>query len=256
MNNFTVVIPARFASTRLPGKPLAEIAGRPMILHVWQRAQESGAARVIIATDDVRVRDVCREYGADVMMTSMEHASGTDRINEVARMMDMRDDDILVNVQGDEPLMPPENIRQVAELAAIPETDIATLHVPVTSFQEFNDPNAVKLVANESGRALYFSRAPIPWCRDGGADDCGRPLSFEGAMRHLGIYAYRVDALKRFSAAPACALEVNEKLEQLRALWLGMTLRTAMATRIPPRGVDTVEDLEFVRTLLQISQEH
>lgn len=249
MTRFSVVIPARFASTRLPGKPLADIAGRPMIIHVWERAREAGASRVIIATDDMRIRDACRQHGADVFMTSTEHVSGTDRINEVVGELSAADGDVFVNVQGDEPLMPPENIRQVAELAMRPGTDIATLHVPITSRDEFLDPNVVKLVAGEDGRALYFSRAPIPWYRSSELDENRWPVAFAGALRHLGIYAYRAAALRRFSAAPPCALEDTEKLEQLRALWMGMTIRTALAARVPPRGVDTPEDLEAVRAL-------
>ncbi len=249
MSGFTVVIPARFASTRLPGKPLADINGQPMILHAWNRAREAGAERVIIATDDDRIRTACEPH-AEVFMTSSAHASGTDRINEVMSRLSASDDDIFVNVQGDEPLMPPENIRQVAELVAQPKTDIATLHVPVLSLDEFLDPNVVKLVADNEGRALCFSRAPLPWPRNADLDDKGWPRAFDGAMRHLGIYAYRADALRRFSAAPPCALEDIEKLEQLRALWMGMTIRTALAAHVPARGVDTQEDLDAVRALL------
>jgi 3-deoxy-manno-octulosonate cytidylyltransferase (CMP-KDO synthetase) len=249
VTRFTVVIPARFASTRLPGKPLADISGRPMIVHVWERAREAGASRVIIATDDMRIRDACSRYGADVFMTSTEHVSGTDRINEVVGELGAADDEVFVNVQGDEPLMPPENVRQVAELVMRRGTDIATLHVPVISRDEFLDPNVVKLVAGEDGRALYFSRAPIPWYRSSALDENRWPVSFAGALRHLGIYAYRAAALRRFSAEPPSALEDTEKLEQLRALWMGMTIRTALAARVPPRGVDTPEDLEAVRAL-------
>ena len=249
MKSFTVVIPARFASTRLPGKPLLDIGGKPMIQHVWERALESGAVRVLIATDDARVETACREFGADVVMTSDKHESGTDRINEVVSQLQLDDTAIVVNVQGDEPFMPPQNIRQVAELAAIAGTDISTLHVPITRIEEYLDPNTVKLVADEDGRALYFSRAPVPWHRDAPLDSSGRPATFSGAVRHLGIYAYRVAALRKFSAAHACELEMTEKLEQLRALWLGMTIRTAVANSAPSSGVDTAEDLEAVRAL-------
>ncbi|HEX7030530.1 MAG TPA: 3-deoxy-manno-octulosonate cytidylyltransferase [Gammaproteobacteria bacterium] len=251
MTDFTVVIPARFASTRLPGKPLADIAGKPMIAHVWERAREAGAARVIVATDDARVHAACERLGAEVFMTAADHASGTDRINEVVGALSASDNDIFVNVQGDEPFMPPENIRQAAELAALAGTDIATLHVPVLSREEFLDPNVVKLVADADGRALYFSRAPIPWNRNAGRDDNGWPAAFEGAVRHLGIYAYRAGALRRFAAAPSCVLEDMESLEQLRALWLGMTVRTAVAVRVPPHGVDTPEDLEAARDAMR-----
>lgn len=249
MNPFTVVIPARFASSRLPGKPLVDIGGIPMIQHVWTRSLEAGAAQVIVATDSAKVHDACVAFGADVRMTSSEHESGTDRINEVVSMLALDDEHVVVNVQGDEPLMPPENIRQVAELAAMPNTDVATLHVPVESLDDYLDPNVVKLVTDKEGRALYFSRAPIPWHRDA-RDDAGRPALFSGALRHLGIYAYRNGALRRFSNAGTCSLELTEKLEQLRALWLGMTVRTAVAARMPMRGVDTPEDLKTVRDLV------
>lgn len=254
MSGFTVVIPARYASSRLPGKPLADIAGKPMIAHAWERARESGAARVIVATDDRRIRDACLKFGADVVMTAADHVSGTDRINEVVAGLAPGDDDVFVNVQGDEPLMPPENIRQVAELAALPGTDIATLHVPVMAREEFLDPNVVKLVADADGRALYFSRAPLPWNRNAELDERGWPVAFEGALRHLGIYAYRAASLRRYAAAPPCLLEDMEKLEQLRALWIGMTLRTATAARTPAHGVDTLEDLEAVRAVMRQSK--
>lgn len=249
MSPFTVVIPARYASTRLPGKPLVDIGGKSMIQHVWERALESHAVRVVIATDDSRVEAACQEFGADAVMTSDQHDSGTDRINEVAGQLQLDDAAIIVNVQGDEPFMPPQNIQQVAELAALAGTDIATLHVPITRIEEYLDPNTVKLVADEEGRALYFSRAPLPWHRDAPLDTTGRPTIFAGAVRHLGIYAYRVSALRDFSAASPCALEMTEKLEQLRALWLGMTIRTAVANGTPSSGVDTADDLEAVRAL-------
>ena len=249
MSAFTVVIPARYASTRLPGKPLLDIGGKPMVQHVWERTLESGAVRVVIATDDSRVEAACRDFGADTVLTSDQHESGTDRINEVAGHLQLEDTAIVVNVQGDEPFMPPQNIQQVAELAAIDGTDIATLHVPITRIEDYLDPNTVKLVADEEGRALYFSRAPLPWHRDAQLDASGRPTTFAGAVRHLGIYAYRVSALREFSAASPCALEVTEKLEQLRALWLGMTIRTAVANSAPSAGVDTADDLEAVRAL-------
>ena len=254
MTEFVVVIPARYASTRLPGKPLADIAGRPMILHVADRAREAGAKQVVIATDSEEIRKACTAEGVNVVMTSVRHQSGTDRINEAAAALGLDDGDIVVNVQGDEPLMPAENIRQVAELAAEADVDIATLHVPVAGLRDFLDPNVVKLVCAENGNALYFTRAPVPWHRDAEHDTEGRQTAFEGAVRHLGIYAYRVASLRRFSAASPCALEIIEKLEQLRALWLGMTIRTAPAARAPARGVDTQEDLDAVRRLVQGGQ--
>lgn len=249
--SFTVIIPARYASTRLPGKPLQLIAGRPMILHVWDRAMEAGAARVLVATDDARIENACRQAGAEVIMTSADHVSGTDRLNEAARLLGFSDDDIVVNVQGDEPLMPSENIRQVAELARRGGTDIATLHAPVTSLEEFLDPSVVKVVADDQGRALYFTRAPVPWPRDVEVDEHGRPVGFEGALRHLGIYAYRVGALRRFAGRSTAELESVEKLEQLRALVMGMTIRVQSAASLPPPGVDTPADLEAVRALME-----
>ncbi|HLU61926.1 MAG TPA: 3-deoxy-manno-octulosonate cytidylyltransferase [Gammaproteobacteria bacterium] len=251
---FTVVIPARYASTRLPGKPLAPIAGRPMILHVWDRAMAAGAARVLIATDDARIAAACREAGAEVAMTSAAHASGTDRINEAVSGLGLGPEEVVVNVQGDEPLMPAENIRQVAELAARPGTDMATLHVPITSLEEFLNPAVVKVVADDHDRALYFSRAPIPWPRDVDVDETGRPGAFDGALRHLGIYAYKVAALQRFAAHPAAPLENIERLEQLRALAIGMTIRVQAAASLPPPGVDTPADLEAVRALIEEGQ--
>lgn len=250
MNSFTVVIPARFASTRLPGKPLLDIHGKPMIQHVWERALESGADRVVVATDDEKVRDACVQFGADAVLTSPNHESGTDRIHETVSVLDLDEADIVVNVQGDEPLMPPENIRQVAELVARPDTDIATLHVPIESLEEYTNMNVVKLVSDRQGRALYFSRAPIPWHRDASVNNEGKPMVFAGAVRHLGIYAYRVSALRTFSNAQPCALESTEKLEQLRALWLGLTIRSAVAASAPSAGVDTQEDLDVVRELM------
>jgi 3-deoxy-manno-octulosonate cytidylyltransferase (CMP-KDO synthetase) len=250
MSDFVVIIPARYASSRLPGKPLLDIGGKPMIQHTWQRASESGATRVIVATDDYKIRSMSESFGAEAVMTSTRHESGTDRIHEAVNELDIDDDAIVVNLQGDEPLMPAANIRQVAELVARPETDMATLSVPVESLDEFLNPNVVKLVADQSGRALYFSRAPVPWDRDGAPGNVESQLSFEGARRHLGIYAYRVGALRRFSAAESAQLERLEKLEQLRALAMGMVIRVANAAETPPTGIDTEADIERVRKLL------
>jgi 3-deoxy-manno-octulosonate cytidylyltransferase (CMP-KDO synthetase) len=246
---FTAVIPARFASQRLPGKPLRVIAGKPMVQWVHERAVASGARRVWIATDDPRVETACRAFGANVQVTSRDHPSGTDRIAEVARVQEWAPTDIVVNVQGDEPLLPPALICQVAGLLeASTEAGMATLATPIRSRQELLDPNVVKVAVGARGLALYFSRAPIPWHRDG-ADERG-PTQFEGALRHLGLYAYRVDALEKLARLKPSALERTEKLEQLRALENGIGIAVAMASELPGPGVDTEEDLRAVEAIL------
>ncbi len=249
---FRVVIPARHASTRLPGKPLLLLAGEPMILHVHRLASLSGAAEVIVATDDERIRTACTAAGALVEMTAQQHASGTDRIAEVARRRGWADDDIVVNVQGDEPLLPPALIAQAAALlAASPAASIATLATPIASESDYLDPNVVKVVARADGIALYFSRAPVPWDRDGFASQPPGAGRHRGARRHLGIYAYRVAALRRLAAEPPAALEVLERLEQLRALAMGLSIAVADAAEVPGPGVDTPEDLARVEALLR-----
>lgn len=251
MSGFRVVIPARYDATRLPGKPLAPIAGRPMIRWVWEQAIASGAAEVWVATDHDGVAAACRAFGAQVCMTDAAHASGTDRIAEVAARRGWDEDAIIVNVQGDEPLLPPALIRQVAELLWLhPEAEIGTLGTPLHDLGEYLDPNVVKLVMRADGAALYFSRAPIPWHRDGAAAGLGSQQRYAGAMRHLGLYSYRVGALQRLAAAPPCQIEEIERLEQLRALWLGMRIQADAALAVPPAGVDTPADLERVNRLL------
>jgi 3-deoxy-manno-octulosonate cytidylyltransferase (CMP-KDO synthetase) len=241
-----VIIPARFAASRLPGKPLLAVGDRPLIQWVWQCARASGAASVIIATDDVRIRDAARGFGAECLMTSPQHASGTDRIAEVARSKGFAADDIVVNLQGDEPMMPPATVNEVAEaLNARPQIDIATAVAPIQSLAEFLDPSCVKALRARDGQALYFSRAPVPWPRDDAA--AGKPLRFAGAWRHIGIYAYRVGSLLRFASWPPTPLEQTEKLEQLRALEHGMRIHLVVLSEPPPAGVDTPEDLERVR---------
>jgi 3-deoxy-manno-octulosonate cytidylyltransferase (CMP-KDO synthetase) len=240
MQNFRVVIPARYASMRLPGKPLAEIAGLPMIVHVYRRAVASGAAEVLIATDDDRIAAAASAHGARVEMTAARHQSGTDRIAEVAERLQWRDEDIVVNVQGDEPLIPPAVIEQVANLlAANAEASIATLTTRLAHAGEFVDANTAKVVVDRAGHAMYFSRAPIPHPREGGIPP--------GVRRHVGLYAYRVDSLRVLASTAVCQLEEIEKLEQLRALWLGMKIVVADACEAPPGGVDTPADLEAVR---------
>ena len=244
-SGFSVVIPARYASTRLPGKPLKDIAGKPMIEWVYRQSISSGASRVIVATDDERIAAACRAFGALVEMTSTEHASGTDRIAELARRFAWADDQIVVNVQGDEPLISPLCIAQTARLLGRhPRAAIATLVTPLESEAEFRDPKFAKVVTDKDGWALYFSRAPIPWPRDGGMPP---------VLRHIGLYAYRAGGLRAISAAPPCALEEVEKLEQLRALWLGHRIIVEQAAEPPAPAVDTEEDLAQVRHLLERS---
>lgn len=248
---FRVVIPARYASTRLPGKPLADIGGRPMIQWVHERVAASGAAEVIVAVDDERVAECCAGFGAVVQMTSAAHATGTDRLGEVAARRGWQDADVVVNVQGDEPLLPSPLVGQVAALLQTDAgADLATLVTPVESLEEFLDAAVVKVVRRADGRALYFSRAPIPWHRDGPVGPGGVPQDFSGAWRHLGLYAYRVGALRRLAAAPPAPLEAAEKLEQLRALQLGLAIAVGEARQRPGPGVDTPADLERVRALL------
>jgi 3-deoxy-manno-octulosonate cytidylyltransferase (CMP-KDO synthetase) len=240
---FIAVIPARYASTRLPGKPLKDIAGKPMIEWVYGQAANSGASKVIVATDDERIVAACRKFGAPVELTAVEHASGTDRIAELARRLAWDDEQIVVNVQGDEPLISPLSIAQTARLLAWhPQAAIATLTAPLEDEAHFHDSNYVKVITDRDGWALYFSRAPIPWPRDGGK---------AVARRHIGLYAYRVGSLKMISAAPPCALEEIERLEQLRALWLGQRIIVADALEPPSPHVDTEKDLLEIRRYLE-----
>jgi 3-deoxy-manno-octulosonate cytidylyltransferase (CMP-KDO synthetase) len=240
---FRVVIPARYESSRLTGKPLADIAGKPMIQWVYEAACRSAAAEVIVATDDDRIAAACRKAGARVEMTGTHHASGTDRIAELAERLQWRGHDIVVNVQGDEPLLPAILIDQVADLLdRNASADLATLTAPVESTTAIADPNVVKVVVDRHGFALYFSRAAIPFARDGGVT--------VQMMRHVGIYAYRVRSLKILATTPPCRLEEVERLEQLRALWLGQRIVVAEALEVPPRGVDTGEDLNNIRRIV------
>jgi 3-deoxy-manno-octulosonate cytidylyltransferase (CMP-KDO synthetase) len=247
---FRVIIPARFGSTRLPGKVLLPLAGKAMVHWVYERACASSAAEVIIATDDQRIAEAAGHFGAEIAMTSSSHASGTDRIAEVARTRRWAEQDIVVNVQADEPLLPSALIGQVAGLLEDdPQGMLATLATPITSTEEYLDANAVKVVIDAEGQALYFSRAPIPWDRDGAA---AKPVAFnfDGVLRHIGIYAYRVVALRTITALPPGHLEVREKLEQLRALEHGLRWRVALASEPPGPDVNTAEDLHRVACLL------
>jgi 3-deoxy-manno-octulosonate cytidylyltransferase (CMP-KDO synthetase) len=252
---FRVVIPARYASARLPGKALMPLEGKPIVQWVYERASAAGAHEVLIATDDDLIVSAAHSFGAEVVMTSTGHASGTDRIAEVARLRGWSSASVVVNVQGDEPLMPAALIRQVAVLlAAHANADMATLASPITTLSEFLDPNTVKVVADGAGRALYFSRAPIPWNRDGAPAGLASQRDLSGARRHIGIYAYRVAALLRLAALPVSALENSEKLEQLRALESGFDIRVAEAAQRPGPDVNTLADLERVRA--QIAHGH
>ncbi len=241
---FRVVIPARYASTRFPGKPLVRLAGKTMIRHVHERATASGASEVIVATDDARIVGECRDFGATVMMTSAGHVSGTDRIAEVARARAWPGEAIVVNVQGDSPLVSPASIAQVARLLVDhPGAAIATLCTRIASAVDYTNPNVVKVVADRDGKALYFSRAPIPAVAQG-ADVAPQ------ASRHIGLYAYRVRELQQLSSTPPCLLERCEKLEQLRALWLGMEIRVAEAAAAHGPDVDTPDDVAAVERAL------
>jgi 3-deoxy-manno-octulosonate cytidylyltransferase (CMP-KDO synthetase) len=248
---FRVLIPARFASTRLPGKALLPIGGKPMLQWVYERASSAGAKEVLIATDDERIASAARAFGAEVVLTARTHTSGTDRIAEVARSRNWAGEEIVVNVQGDEPLIPAAAIVQVARLlAAHPAGDIATLATALESLEELLDPNVVKVVTDCHGLALYFSRAPIPWNSDSAPAGLASQSNFAGARRHRGIYAYHVASLLRFAQLPHGTLEQREKLEQLRALEHGLSIHVSDAVEDPGPDVNTLADLERVTALL------
>jgi len=239
MTDFVVVIPARFAASRLPGKPLLDLNGKPMIQHVFERGTESGAAEVIVATDDDRIADAAESFGATVCMTSHEHRSGTERIAEVAEILDWDDAKIVVNLQGDEPSMPAVLIDQCAELLDDATADIATLASPFLSVEDFESPHCVKVIRDVNDRAIYFSRATIPYSRE----DEQYELAMDTALHHHGIYAYRCGILRQLVSAEPSSLEVSEQLEQLRALSLGMSIAVGVPQVRPGFGVDTAEDL-------------
>lgn len=243
-SEFLIVIPARLGSTRLPRKPLVDIGGKPMVIHVAERAQQSRAQSVVVATDSLEIQAVCAEYRIECLLTSPEHPTGTDRIAEVAQLLQLSPDTLVVNVQGDEPLIPPELINQVAQsLADNPACAISTVAVPITHAADITNPNVVKVVLNRLGEALYFSRADIPFVRD--------PVATPNMLhlRHLGIYAYRVDFLEAYIRLEPAPPEQSEALEQLRALWNGYRIAVHTASEAPPAGVDTAEDLERVRRI-------
>lgn len=248
---FTVIIPARYGSTRLPGKPLLDLHGKSMIQRVWEQARKCSAVQVVIATDDERIRAQAQAFGAQVCMTSAAHPSGTDRLQEVAQQLQLPPDAIVVNVQGDEPLIPPEVIDQVAaNLARHPQAGIATLCEAITALEELMSPNAVKVVRDAQGMALYFSRAPVPYPRDAFARDASQMPGQGAWFRHIGIYAYRTAFLHQYVTWPAAPQEQLECLEQLRALHMGVPIHVEQACCCVPGGVDTAHDLELVRSVL------
>ncbi len=245
---FKIAIPARYQSTRLPGKPLLDIAGKPMIQWVYEKAMQCGADEVVVATDDVRIAETCNSFGARVCITDPNHQSGTDRLAELATICGWNKDDIVVNLQGDEPLIPTSLLLQVAgNLTNNADSSIATLYTPIHECEEVTDPNVVKVVKSNSGEALYFSRAPIPWDRDNLISDSEIKNYY---YRHLGIYAYRVNFLLSYSSLDSSYLEKYESLEQLRALSNGYKIHVEEAVELPGMGVDTAEDLEKVRAKL------
>ncbi|WP_297527033.1 3-deoxy-manno-octulosonate cytidylyltransferase [Thiohalobacter sp.] len=251
MTAFKVVIPARYASSRLPGKPLADIAGRPMIEHVYRRAEASGAETVLVATDDARVLAAVEAFGGRALLTRADHHSGTDRLAEVVAAEDWPDETLVVNLQGDEPLMPPALLRHVAEdLAAHPDAGIATLCFPITEAAEFFDPHRVKVVRDRAGYALYFSRAPVPFDRDEFVTESPQLPAGVPHLGHIGLYAYRAGYLRGYRDWPPAPIEQSEMLEQLRALWMGTRIHVADAPELPGPGVDTPADLERVARLL------
>lgn len=249
-----IIIPARYDSTRLPGKPLADVAGKPLIRRVHDCAVNSGAARIVIATDDERIRAAAEGFGARVVMTSAGHQSGTDRLAEVIGKLGIDPGEIVVNLQGDEPLMPPELIRDVADMLVKHEDAVvATACHAIHDRETLTNPNAVKVVCDANGYALYFSRAPIPWPRDTMAGKGGGAVQ---AFRHIGLYAYRAGFVRRFASWPPCPPEQAEQLEQLRVLWHGERIVVHEARAMPEAGVDTPEDLERVSKYFETTDKH
>lgn len=247
--SFTVLIPARLASTRLPDKPLADIAGLPMVVRVAQRAERSSAAQVVVAADDRRIADACSAHGVRAVLTRADHPSGSDRLAEACEQLGLDGDDVVVNVQGDEPLIDPGLIDAVgALLGQRRDASMSTAAHPIASVGEFTNPNVVKVVLQADGLALYFSRAPMPWWRDGFAQGVNA-LPDPAPLRHVGIYGYRAGFLRAFPRLPQAPLETCEALEQLRALWHGHRIAVHVARQAPGAGVDTPEDLERVRRL-------
>ncbi|MCZ2105316.1 MAG: 3-deoxy-manno-octulosonate cytidylyltransferase [Comamonadaceae bacterium] len=245
---FTVLIPARLASTRLPGKPLADIAGKPMVVRVAERAAASGAARVVVAADAPGIVDACARHGVEALLTRADHASGSDRLAEASTLLALADDALIVNVQGDEPLIDPALIAAVADL--LPNQPLARMGTAahaITTVEEFTNPNVVKVVVDAQGLALTFSRAPLPWWRDGFAGGITALPTQPAPLRHIGIYSYRAGFLRAFARMAPAPLEQCESLEQLRALWHGERIAVHLSAQAPGAGVDTPADLERVR---------
>ena len=246
---YTVIVPARLASTRLPNKPLADIHGLPMVVRVAQRAALSNASQVVVAADSIEIVQACQAHGVRAMLTQVDHPSGSDRLAEASALLGLKPHDVVVNVQGDEPLINPELINQVAELLVQrPSASMSTAAHEIHELAEFTNPNVVKVVIDQSQLALYFSRAPIPWWRDSFANGI-QPLPQPAPLRHIGIYAYRVGFLQSFPTLQAAPIETGEALEQLRALWHGHKIAVHITPDVPGPGVDTPEDLERVRAL-------
>jgi 3-deoxy-manno-octulosonate cytidylyltransferase (CMP-KDO synthetase) len=253
LSAYHIVIPARFASERLPGKVLLDLAGQPMLQHVWQRATESSAQSVVIATDDDSIVAIAKGFGAQVLLTRSDHQSGSDRIAECASKLGWPDDHLVVNLQGDEPLMPPACLDQVAALLdQQTDCEVASLFWPITEAIEVRNPNAVKVVTDSKDRALYFSRSPVPYARSFSDIDTALASGVEW-KRHLGLYAYRLAALRRFTRCEPTPLEQAERLEQLRIMEQGGRIALAKACEFIPAGIDTHDDLERVRLILNVN---
>lgn len=251
MRPYSILIPARMASTRLPDKPLLDIGGRPMIVRVAQRAALSQAQRIIVVTDHPLIAQACAQHEIATVMTRADHPSGSDRLAEACEILKLASDEIVVNVQGDEPLVDPASIDSVAQLLAVrTDCDMSTLAAPIADMEEFLNPNAVKVILDADNRALYFSRAAIPFWRDGFASGASA-LPDSAPLRHIGLYAYRVEFLRRFPALPQAPIEILESLEQLRALWHGYRIAVHVTQNAPGPGVDTLEDLLRVRAIFE-----
>ncbi|MEC8908731.1 3-deoxy-manno-octulosonate cytidylyltransferase [Thalassolituus sp. UBA2590] len=252
MSGYKIVIPARYASSRLPGKPLIDLAGKPMIQHVYERALEAGAEDVVVATDDDRIADVARGFGADVVMTSPDHENGTERIAEVVSVKGWSADTVVVNLQGDEPLIPKSLIELTAEgLLQNSDAGMSSVCTPITTAHDAFDPNVVKVVLNERHFAMYFSRAPIPWDRDLYKESQEEVTARMPVYRHIGMYGYRVSFLNDYREMAPCPIELTESLEQLRALWYGVNIHMSVIDQAPGHGIDTPHDVERVAAILK-----
>jgi 3-deoxy-manno-octulosonate cytidylyltransferase (CMP-KDO synthetase) len=255
MSSFKIVIPARFSSSRLPGKPLISLAGKPMIQHVYERALATGVEDIVIATDDERIEQAAQSFGAQVVMTSPKHENGTERIAEVARIKNWSADTVIVNLQGDEPLIPKSLIELTAKgLLEHSEAGMSSICTPIHSDADAFNPNVVKVVLNKDNFALYFSRASIPWDRDAYKNNQAHKTQKMPVYRHIGMYGYRVSFLQQYSAMQPCVLETTEALEQLRALWYGVKIHMGVIDQAPSHGVDTLEDARRVEILLKSLQ--